>query len=225
MQININAKKTYGDRTVLDLTELRFDEGKKYALIGSNGSGKTTLLKIIAGLIKFDGKVSIPVKMQKSIGYLPQKSFSFDMSLLNNMLINHLASERKTYKKKAEEILEKFHLSHLKKKNATGLSGGETQRLALARLFMEEFEILLLDEPTASMDVNSIALTESAILDYCEIYRPTVIFATHSFAQARRLADEVIFLDEGICVERDAPEEIFDHPKSEKTKAFLNLFR
>lgn len=219
--MKITALKKYGERVVLNVN-LTFDKGKIYAVIGSNGSGKSTLLKILAGLLKYDGQAdSGPEK--HDIGYLPQKSYAFDMSVINNMLLNNMIRERKTRKKEAEELLKDFGLLYLRKKNAASLSGGETQRLAFARLFMREFKLLLLDEPTASMDVNSTVLTEGNLLKYREKYSPTVIFATHSFAQAKRLADEVIFLSDGICEERGAPEVIFENPRSEITRQFLNL--
>lgn len=88
---------------------------------------------------------------------------------------------------------------------------------------MSEYRVLLLDEPTASMDINSTALCEKVLKDYCEKWAPTVVIATHSMQQARRIADYVIFMDGGVPEEIGTPEQIFSAPRSEKTKEFLRF--
>lgn len=221
--IEVTAKKTYGDRTVLDIEKLALQPATVYAVIGSNGSGKSTLIQALAGALKTEGEINLGGISRSDIGYMPQKSYAFDMSVMKNMMLTHMAKERAYYRTRALNLLEKLDLAHLKRKNAARLSGGETQRLALARLLMREYEILLLDEPTASMDINSTALTEKVLAEYCERVRPVIVMATHSMQQARRLADVVIFLDSGKVEEIGTPSEIFDNPRSEKTKEFLNF--
>lgn len=142
---------------------------------------------------------------------------------LCNMMLPHMMKHRAYYRKKALDLLQKLDMSHLRKKNAARLSGGETQRLALARLLMRDYDVLLLDEPTASMDINSTALTEEVLRKYCERVRPVVVMATHSMQQARRLADYVIFLDNGKAEEIAPPEKLFACPSSDKTRDFLNF--
>ena len=221
--IEISASKTYGDRKVLNVERLVLEPAAVYAVIGSNGSGKSTLLQALAGTIKFDGKINFGDICKDETGYMPQKSFAFDMSVMRNLTVTHMAKERRLYRKKALRLLEELDLAHLKRKNAARLSGGETQRLALARLMMSEYRVLLLDEPTASMDINSTALCEKVLKDYYEKWAPTVVIATHSMQQARRIADYVIFMDGGVPEEIGTPEQIFSSPHSEKTKEFLRF--
>ena len=207
--IEISASKTYGDRKVLDVERLALEPATVYAVIGSNGSGKSTLLQILAGTLRFDGKINFGNIRRDETGYMPQKSFAFE--------------ERGLYRRKALRLLEELDLIHLKRKNAARLSGGETQRLALARLMMTQYRLLLLDEPTASMDINSTVLCEKVLKNYCEKWSPTVVIATHSMQQARRIADYVVFMDNGVPCETNTPEEIFSNPRSEKTKEFLRF--
>ena len=113
-------------------------------------------------------------------------------------------------------------LWELKNKNALKLSGGETQRMALCRVFADKHEVLLLDEPTSAMDVAATAVAENMLDNYCAEFSPIVIFATHSVIQALSLADEVLFLSNGILTERGDPREILLNPKTEKLKLFLS---
>lgn len=221
--IEISASKTYGDRKVLDVERLALEPATVYAVIGSNGSGKSTLLQILAGTLRFDGKINFGNIRRDETGYMPQKSFAFDMSVIRNLTLTHMAKERSLYRRKAVRLLEELDLIHLKRKNAARLSGGETQRLALARLMMTQYRLLLLDEPTASMDINSTVLCEKVLKNYCEKWSPTVVIATHSMQQARRIADYVVFMDNGVPCEINTPEEIFSNPHDERTKEFLRF--
>lgn len=215
-----DLQKKYDGKMVLDVESFTFQDGLRYALIGANGSGKSTLLRLIANVEKqTHGDISTPKAQQ--IGYMPQHSYGFSMSVLNNMLLASPASMRKEAKADALLLLSRLKLSALKRKNAARLSGGETERLALARLFLAKHEILLLDEPTASMDVASTSISEEAILEYADDNDVTLIFATHSLKQAERLADEVLFLADGKIVEHGKPDELFSNPKSDLLKEFL----
>ena len=220
--VEISVTKKYGERTVLDVNGLRFERGRIYAVMGSNGSGKSTLAAILAGVIKGDGKTVYDVKKPET-GYMPQKSFAFDMSLTANMLLGRALRERKEAKRKARRLLEEFGLGEMRRKNAKKLSGGETEKLALARLMMSDYELLVLDEPTAAMDVNAVERAENSIREYFERLRPAIVIVTHSPAQARRLADEVIFLDEGKVEEKGPVAEAFGNPRSDKLKKFLSV--
>lgn len=220
--VEVSVTKKYGDRTVLDVSGLRFERGRIYAVMGSNGSGKSTLAAILAGVIKGDGKTVYDVKKPET-GYMPQKSFAFDMSLTANMLLGRALRERKEAKRKARRLLEEFGLGEMRKKNAKKLSGGETEKLALARLMMKDYELVVLDEPTAAMDVNAVERAENSIREYFERLRPAIVIVTHSPAQARRLADEVIFLDEGKVEEKGPVAEAFGNPRSDKLKKFLSV--
>ncbi|MGI6228967.1 MAG: ABC transporter ATP-binding protein [Christensenellales bacterium] len=212
-----NLKKIYAGRTVLDIESLKFEEGGRYALIGANGSGKSTLLKILAGIIPPDeGKVNIPKNLK--LGYAPQKAFAFSMSIKKNVAL----ACPKEQKNKIADIISKMGLTHLAKKRADKLSGGETQRLALARLLVADRNFILLDEPTASMDINYSLATEEFLNDYINEHAATLIIATHSIVQAARLGKEIIFLHEGKVLERGA--DILDNPQNEETIKFLEYY-
>ena len=211
-----NLKKSYNGRLVLDVEALNLEDGKIYAVIGANGSGKSTLAKLAAGVLEPDGGRT--EKQYLSIGYMPQKSFAFRMSLRKNMLINGDDAQR------AQELLGALKLGHLSEAKAKRLSGGETARMALARLLMRDYELLVLDEPSSAMDIESTLLAEKLIRDYRDKTGCAVLIVTHSISQAERIADEVLFLSEGRLIERGSPEKLINNPESEITRRFIEFY-
>lgn len=212
-----NITKKYGEKTVLNIPSLYLEQGKSYAIIGANGSGKTTFLKILAGVLSAtSGKINFD--KDASCVFMPQKSFAFDISVLSNLLAI------KKNKKQAMAILTQLNLAHLAKRRASALSGGETQRLALARLLMTEFNIMILDEPTFAMDINSAMIAEDVIKIITKEVGATLVFSTHSMPQAVRLADEIIFLHEGKVCEQTSADTFIDSPKSPQASSFLQFF-
>ena len=173
--------KTYEGRTVLDFPGMEVQPGKIYAVIGANGSGKSTFAKILAGSLRADRRFKAP----EGIGYMPQKNYAFRMSLKKNLLLNG------SDEKRADELIEALQLSSLAQKRADRLSGGETARMALARLMMKRYELVLLDEPTAAMDMETTLLSEELIAGYVRETGCALILVTHSLQQARRIADAV----------------------------------
>ena len=135
--------KSYGGKRVLSLPELELPKGRITAIVGPNGSGKSTFAKILAGVEHADGKT--PVLPGVSVGYLPQKSFSFRMSTEKNVLLNGGDRAR------AAELMKALGIGELAGQSAKKLSGGETARMALCRILMGRYELLILDEPTAAM--------------------------------------------------------------------------
>ncbi len=209
-------KKTYGSRLVLDIPGLELPRGKICALIGSNGSGKSTLARIAAGLESADGGAA-PFEGKPNVGYMPQHSFAFRMSALGNLRLVGGEGE-------AREMLHRLGLGHLAKSPAKRLSGGETARLALGRVLMGEHEVLILDEPTASMDMESTALSEELIVDYCRRSGAAVLWVTHSLAEARRVADFAAFLRGGQLWEYGAAEKLLSSPEKPETAEFLRFY-
>ena len=219
-----NIKKDYQGRRVLDIDALSFDLGKKYALLGTNGCGKSTLLKIMAGVIKpTEGTVRISFSGSKAVGYLPQTPYGFSFSVLKNILI--ALDKGPESKKMAEAAIAAVGLSDLSAADASRLSGGETQRMAFARIIALGRKLLLLDEPTAATDLSGVDLMEASLQDYCRAHECTVIFSTHSPAQALRLADEIIFLHQGTIVERGAAKQLLNDPQSEVAQDFLKHWK
>ena len=210
-------KKTYDGRCVLDVPELSLESGKIYAVIGANGSGKSTLARLIAGTEKADGGY---IKSDVSIGYMPQKCYAFKMSTRKNLRINRSDNDTEH----EDMLMESLGISQLADEKATKLSGGETARMALARLLMKKYELLVLDEPSSAMDIESTLTAEKLIRSYREESGAAVLIITHSVSQAERIADEVIFLSAGELIERGSPEKLIHFPENEKTKQFIDFY-
>ncbi|MEG1756714.1 MAG: ATP-binding cassette domain-containing protein, partial [Clostridia bacterium] len=148
----VEIQKKYGDRMVLDIPALSFVPGGRYALLGPNGSGKSTLLRIISGVIRPDvGMVTCDVP-DKEIGYLPQTPYAFDLSVLKNVMV--AADQVRTAKQSALAALRCVGMEALADLRGNRLSGGETQRMALARMMVKRHSVLLLDEPTSAVDIR-----------------------------------------------------------------------
>ena len=208
--------KTYDGRTVLQMPELELEAGRVYAVVGTNGSGKSTLAKVLAGVETADD--GLPVLPAQTVGYMPQKSFAFRMRVRDNIMLNGRDAA------KAEELMAALHIEELADKPANKLSGGETARMSLARLMMKKYELLILDEPTASLDMESTALAEQLVKSRCGIDGCAVLFVTHSLQQARRIADYALFFNEGRLVEYGEKSSALYAPKEEQTRRFLNFY-
>ena len=208
--------KSYGKRVVLSLPELELPQGEITAIIGPNGSGKSTLAKVLAGIERADDKK--PILPGVSVGYLPQKSFPFRMSTEKNILQNGNDPAR------ARALMKELGIDALAGQSAKKLSGGETARMALCRILMKRYELLILDEPTAAMDMESTLAAESLIRQYCVETSCGVLLITHSISQARRIADRVIVLHQGRLIEQGESVQVLSKPKQEKTKSFLEFY-
>lgn len=189
-----NIKKSYNGKLILDIKKLSIEDGKTYVIMGSNGSGKTTLVKILCGIENIDGNICIKNKDVK-IGYAPQKPFVFDMSLMDNLKVVCDIKDRNKVSRKAETLISEFGIEYLKNKNAKRFSGGEKQKLGLARLFMNDYDLVILDEPTSAMDDDSINIAENIIKEYTK--NKTLLLITHDIEQAKRFSHEIHILKNG----------------------------
>lgn len=213
-----DLKKSYGEKTVLSIDTLTIPKGEMLAVTGPNGSGKSTLLKILAGLTKADSGTADGFG---KILYMPQASYAFSMSVEKNVLYA-MSGENKT--ERAKEILERLGLYGLKERNARKLSGGETQRLALARLLVCECDTLLLDEPSGAVDIDGTEYVWRAIEEYRKENGCTVIFSTHSPFEAGKHADRILLLHKGEIIEDASSADFFKAQKSEWGKKFIAQF-
>ncbi|MBQ3135924.1 MAG: energy-coupling factor ABC transporter ATP-binding protein [Clostridia bacterium] len=171
-----NLKKLYGERTVLDIPLLEIKSGECVVLTGHNGSGKSTLLKILAGTVKENEGKAIS---EGKIYYLPQQSIPFNKSVKANILFC-LDGKRKIKRELCDDVLNAFELKQFENKSAKTLSGGECQRLALARVLCRKGDIILLDEPSSAADNKGRALINELIKQYCEKTGCTLIMTTHT---------------------------------------------
>ena len=208
--------KTYNKRVVLNLPELELPKGQITAVIGPNGSGKSTFAKILAGIERADDRR--PVLSGVSVGYLPQKSFPFRMSTEKNILQNGNDPAR------ARELMKALGIEALAGQNAKKLSGGETARMALCRILMRRYDLLILDEPTTAMDMESTLASEKLMQEACRAQDCALVLITHSISQARRIADRVIVLHQGALIEQGDSAEVLSEPKREQTKRFLDFY-
>ena len=208
--------KTYEQRTVLSFPGMELQPGKIYAIIGANGSGKSTFGKILAGILPADKKGKFAEGC--TVGYMPQKNYAFRMSTRANILLNGADEAR------ASALMDALQLKPLEHKRADKLSGGETARMALARLMMRRYDLVLLDEPTAAMDMETTLLSEKLIVDYVKETGCVLILVTHSLQQARRIADEVWYFHRGSLLESGAAETLLHAPKKAETRQFLEFY-
>ena len=208
--------KTYEGRCVLDYPGMEVIPGKIYAVIGANGSGKSTFAKILSGILPADKKgkhVS-----GGTIGYMPQKNYAFRMTTKANILLNGKDEAR------SNALMDAIGLRELENKRADRLSGGETARMALVRLMMKRYDVVLLDEPTAAMDMETTLLSEKLIVEYVRETGCALILVTHSLQQARRIADEVLYFHKGKLLESGPKEQVLSAPQRAETRQFLEFY-
>ncbi|MBE0451376.1 MAG: ABC transporter ATP-binding protein [Clostridia bacterium] len=206
MDIHItNLLKKYHDKAVVDIDHTQFKSGFIYGITGDNGAGKTTLLKIIAGLERYDaGEIlysGVPLEqgMMKKITYLSQTPYLMRTSVYENIVypLKIRNIDPMTIEKKAKDIMDELQITELKNQLATQLSGGESQKVALARALVFDPEVLLLDEPTASIDPATIDTIEEAITKRNKQQKMTVIMISHNMDQVKRMCHEIVCMKKG----------------------------
>ena len=208
--------KTYEGRTVLDFPGMEPEPGKIYAVIGANGSGKSTFAKILSGILPADKRGARTEG--GSIGYMPQKNYAYRMSTKANIILNGKDENR------VESLMDAIQIRHLENKRADKLSGGETARMALVRLMMKKYDLVVLDEPTAAMDMETTLLSEKLITEYVKETGCALVLVTHSLQQARRIADEVWYFHKGKLLESGSKEQVLYDPEQPETRQFLEFY-
>lgn len=225
-----------GEIKALDGVSLEIDQGEVVVIIGPSGSGKSTLLRSLnlleeptSGQILVDGvditdpKVDINVHRQK-MGMVFQHFNLFpNMTVLRNMTIapmKLLHKPKEEVEKKAMELLRMVGLEDRANAYPSQLSGGQKQRIAIVRALCMEPEILLFDEPTSALDPEMVG----EVLDVMKNLAKegmTMAVVTHEMGFAKEVASRVVFMDAGTIVEENTPEQIFEHPQSERLQNFL----
>lgn len=237
IQVN-NLKKHYNDGTLkaLDGVSLEIDKGEVVVIIGPSGSGKSTLLRslnlletptsgeiLVDGVDITDAKVNINEHRQKMGMVFQHFNLFQNMTVLRNMTIAPMklgGKSKEEAEKKAMELLRTVGLEDRADAYPSQLSGGQKQRIAIVRALCMEPEILLFDEPTSALDPEMVG----EVLDVMKSLAKegmTMAVVTHEMGFAREVANRVVFMDAGCIVEENTPEEIFEHPKSERLQNFL----
>ena len=231
------VNKWFGDFQVLKDINLEVKEKQKIVVCGPSGSGKSTLIRCInrleehqKGKIIVDGnelseKTKDIEKIRAEVGMVFQQFNLFPhLSILDNCTLAPIWV-KKTPKKQAEEFamkqLEQVQIADQAAKFPGQLSGGQQQRAALARALCMEPKIMLFDEPTSALDPDMIKEVLDAMVNLAK-GGMTMIVVTHEMGFAKEVADEVVFMDEGMIVERAKTKDFFANPKNERTKLFLS---
>ena len=232
-----NMNKWFGDFQVLKDINLEVEKNKKIVVCGPSGSGKSTLIRCInrleehqKGSIVVDGtELSENTKnieqIRAEVGMVFQQFNLFPhLSILDNCTLAPIWV-RKMPKKQAQELamqqLEKVQISDQAQKFPGQLSGGQQQRCAIARALCMEPKIMLFDEPTSALDPEMIKEVLDVMVNLAK-QGMTMIVVTHEMGFAKEVADQMIFMDEGMIVEKADTKEFFANPKSDRTKLFLS---
>ena len=230
-----HLRKRFGDLQVLDDINLTVQKGEKLVILGPSGSGKSTLIRCInrlekptGGEIYIDGELVTQknrVKMSKDHMAMVFQQFNLypHKTVLQNLTLAPMKLHkipRKEAEETAMEYLARVGLAAKADAYPQNLSGGQQQRVAIARALVTHPEIILFDEPTSALDPEMVGEVLDVMVELSK-EDITMLCVTHEMGFARQVADRVIFLDSAKIVEEGTPEEVFGHPKNERTKAFF----
>jgi tungstate transport system ATP-binding protein len=214
-------------RAIIDCVSVEISAGPSSIILGANGAGKSVLMRLMHGLLApTSGEVgwseTDPEKRRRQQAMVFQRPVLLRRSALANVVyaLEVARVPRAERERLAVEALESVGLLHLAHRPARVLSGGEQQRLALARAWALHPEVLFLDEPTASLDPSATREIERVIQAF-DAAGTKIVMATHNLGQVRRLGDEVLFLHQGRLVERAPVDQFFSQPASAQAAAFV----
>jgi tungstate transport system ATP-binding protein len=208
-------------RSLVGPLSLEIEAGPSTIVLGANGAGKSVLLRLMHGLLRpSSGKVQWKGDARRRHAMVFQRPVMLRRSALANVVYAIEAAGGGDAKKTALEALDEVGLKHLAQRPARVLSGGEQQRLALARAWALHPEVLFLDEPTANLDPSSTREIETIIRAF-DASGTKIVMSTHNLGQARRLGDEVIYLHQGRVVERAPVDRFFKSPATAEAAAFI----
>ena len=209
-------------RSIIEPLTLRIEAGPSTIVLGANGAGKSVLMRLMHGLLApSSGQIAwSDGEARRKQAMVFQRPVVLRRSALANVVYAIEAAGAKDSRNIALRALAEVGLAQVAHRPARVLSGGEQQRLALARAWALHPEVLFLDEPTANLDPGATREIESIIRAF-DASGTKIVMSTHSLGQARRLGDEVLFLHQGRLVERAAVEEFFPRPSSPEAAAFI----
>ena len=227
-----NISKKYKDKEILKNITFDIKEGELVCILGPSGCGKTTLLNIIGGFVSdYSGDVllsneninNIPPEKREIATVFQSYGLFTHKNVIDNVSygLKLLKIDRNTREKRAQEMLEKVGLAGYDKKKIKELSGGEQQRVAIARSMVLNPKLLLLDEPLSNLDVHLRDVMRKEIKRIQKQFGVTMIIVTHDQEDAFKLADRVIVINEGHIEQIGTPEELYKQPKSNFISSFI----
>ena len=236
IEIN-NVSKWFGEFRALNDVSLTTSQGEKVVICGPSGSGKSTLVRCInrlethqkgsikvRGIESTDNSSSIS-EIRAEVGMVFQQFNLFPhLTVLQNLTLGPtkaLGLSQKEANERAFKLLERVRIPEQANKRPGHLSGGQQQRVAIARSLCMEPKIMLFDEPTSALDPEMISEVLDVIVDLAD-EGMTMVVVTHEMGFARKVADRMVFMDEGKIIETGKPKEFFGAPKTERCKLFLN---
>ncbi|MBQ0138257.1 MAG: amino acid ABC transporter ATP-binding protein [Kurthia sp.] len=231
-----HLSKSFGSHEVLKDINFSVEKGEVVTVIGSSGSGKSTLLRCLNLLETPDGgevnyedqniltHMSDVNEYRTKLGMVFQQFNLFNnCNVLENCTLGQVKVLKRS-KKEAKEIAEKYldvvGMSRYINARPSQLSGGQKQRVAIARALSMKPRALLFDEPTSALDPEMVGDVLKVMKELAQL-GSTMIIVTHEMEFAREVSDRIVFMDKGVIVEDGTPDEVFNHPKHERTKAFL----
>ena len=241
-----NLEKRFGSTRVLNDISFSLEKGQALSIIGSSGSGKTTLLRCLnfletpnGGSITVNGKTLFDAKdpstqLEKEIrrkrlhfglvfqnfNLFPQYTALQNVTLARELMSKESGESHDAIVKAGKELLDQMGLADRANHYPHQLSGGQQQRVAIARALALHPDILCFDEPTSALDPELTGEVLRVIRNLAE-QRTTMIIVTHEMTFARDVADQLIFMDQGLIVEQGDPHQVIDHPREERTRHFL----
>ncbi len=232
-----NLNKWYGDFHVLKDINLNVKKGEIIVVAGPSGSGKSTLIRCINYLEQFqegqiivnDIELSEDIKKIKAVREDVAMVFQHfnlfpHLSILDNLTLAPIwvkKTPKKDAVKTAMDFLERVGIADQAKKYPNQLSGGQQQRVAIARSLCKNPSIMLFDEPTSALDPEMISEVLDVMIELAQEHR-TMVCVTHEMGFAKKVADRVIFMEDGQIIEENTPEEFFENPQSDRLKLFLS---
>ena len=233
-----NIRKQFGDKEILKGIDLDVEPGTCTVLLGPSGSGKSTLIRCVNGLVRPEaGSIRLAGKQvaiddergwqqhRTQVGMVFQDYSLFaHLSVIANMTlvpVRRGVMDKATAQKEALRLLQQVGLAHKAQAHPSELSGGQQQRVAIVRALLMRPKVMLFDEPTSALDPESIGGV-LAIMRELAADGMTMIVVTHEMRFAREVSDRIVFMEDGRIVEQGHPDEIFERPQQERTRAFFS---
>lgn len=213
---------------------LEVDEGEILVILGRNGSGKTTMLNLISGIMQPDqGKIyynqvllnKVPLEKRK-VGYIFQKLYLFPhLNVFSNITFGLRHKKDRESIIKMKQIISILGIEPLLSRDVQNMSGGEQQKVAIARTILTDPLLLLMDEPFTNLDITSKLVLTQAVKTTANIFKIPTIYVTHHPNEALALADKIVILADGKIIEEGTRDEVISRPKQQFTRSFIDTLR